>query len=278
MSAENERALRSGGNQPEGVNQKPAKDSVWSKATRRARARAARRGTIAADRRIVIEDTPDRGATTHELTEGGETTRRARRLTDNVAALPLVIRRTVRGKRALVWRTPNGTWWRKGGIIQIKRSDSTPDSGHAFVVTLYKGANVEDVRFLLGIVADARRAINLDLWDKINTDWADDLTFGFTASRRYVDPYIHSDYSMRALVCDEPLCRHQWHDAPLHEFDSIDGAGYSLSVTRCDDEPAWHVDVSTDDAEFTPTGLTGFINDLQWMRAECERVNARRGI
>ncbi len=59
--------------QGEGTTKKPGTDSVSDKATRHARAKVARRGTVAADRRIVIEDAPTVAtiATGGKLKSGG---------------------------------------------------------------------------------------------------------------------------------------------------------------------------------------------------------------
>lgn len=259
--------------QGEGKNQKPSEDSVWSKATRHARARAARRGTVAADHRIAIKDTPDRTATVHRrpTAPAPDPTPRAQRFAADVARLPLVIRRTSIGNRTHVWRTADGLWWRKGGLIQIRPGAL---GERAFVLTLFKGANASDVKFLLRIIADARAGIGLDLWMRVTAPWADDQTFLFDSSRLYEDPHTHIDTSSRALVCDEPRCVHQWHDYPLHELDSAEGDGYSITVSRYGKAKDWHVDVDVNGCEFSPTELARFINDLQWMRTECERVNS----
>lgn len=259
--------------QGEGETKKPAQDSVGSKATRRARAAAARPGTIAADHRIIIDDTPDTDAEQSRLT--GTSKRRNARLADaELAALPLIVRRTSGSQRVRVWRTADGRWWRRGGTIRIQKWP-TPDGERAFVINVWRGANSDDVKFMQRIVEGARRGEDFDfLWSPITSDWADEHTYHSVTSRPYSDPYTHGDYAGRVSICDEPLCRSQWHDGtPLHELDTAEGPGYSIIVGRVDDEPLWHVDVYADGAEFTPRELTGFVNDLQWMRAECERAN-----
>lgn len=270
-----EEAPGAGGNQPEGENQKPAKDSVESKATRRARAAAARPGTVAADHRIIIEDTPDTDA---EVTKpSGTATRRHARLADTeLARLPLIIRHGTAGRRARIWRTTDGQWWRRGGTVQIRRCPSL-DGARAFVVTIWKGANSDDVRFMLKTVERTRRGEDFGFfWDRIVAGWADEHTYTSGTSRVYRDPYTHGDFSQRPMVCDVPLCRSQWHEGdPLHEVGAIDGDGYWINVCRTADEDLWHVDVHADYAEFTPDQVADFVNDLQWMRAECERANAK---
>lgn len=260
------------GQDVEGENQKPSKDSVWSKATRRARARNAQRGMVAADHRIVIVDTPDGDAVVRNRRKSTERTPREIRMAEDLAGLPIEIRRTGIGRRTMVWRTSDGGWWRKGGIIHIRKSPTTGE--RAFVVTISKGANANDVKFLLGVIDDARRGDALELWSRVTANWADDQTFVFDSSRPYGDPYTHIDSTSRAIVCDDPRCVHQWHDYPLHELDSAAGEGYSISVSRHRSEKHWHVEVMAD-GEFTPAELSVFVNDLQWMQAECEKANGR---
>lgn len=259
----------------EGEDQKPSQDSIWSKATRRARAAAATPGTIAADRRVAIADVTDCDATIHQRPRQATSTRRGARITDAVVGLPMIVRRTTLGRHALVWRTADGQWWRKGGMIQIRQQSN---GGRAFVVTLFEGANAQDAQFLIDIVRDARNGIGLELWDRIEAEWADEMTFIFDSSRPYRDPYTTRDYSAPAKVCAEPLCRDLWHGEveTVHELDSVGGDAYSITICRLDGEAEWYVDIDVHQSDFSPSALLGFVNDLQWMRTECEKANAER--
>ncbi|MBT2483366.1 MULTISPECIES: hypothetical protein [unclassified Microbacterium] len=263
------------GTAAEGEDQKPAKDSIWGKATRRARAGAATPGTIAADRRVAIADGADCEATIHQRPRQSTSTRRVARITDAVVGLPMIVRRTTVGRRALVWRTADGKWWRKGGVVQIRQQSS---GERAFVLTLFKGANAQDAQFLTDIVRDARNGIALELWSRTEAEWADEMTFLFDSSRPYCDPYTSHDYSAPAEVCAEPLCRHPWHGEAeiVHELDSVGGEAYSITICRLDYEEEWYVDVDVHQSDFSPSQLLGFVNDLQWMRAECEKTNATK--
>lgn len=271
----NEKAPGAGGIQSEGDDQKPAEDSIWSQATRERRAAAAGLGTIAADAQIAIDDRPDPEATTSVRPTERTSARRALRMAEAVAGLPLIVQRTARSRRTLVWRTADGHWWRKGGIVQIKPHGAHP---RAFVVTLYDGANADDAKYLTDVVSDARRGVGLELWDPVTRpEWADDLTFGYTASRIYRDPYVHEDWSGIAELCTDDLCMQQWHEDPLHQIEAAEGPGYAIAVSRYDTEPEWHVDVYANGASMTPDQVDAFANDLQWMRTECEKANARSG-
>lgn len=118
-----------------------------SKATRKARAAAARPGTIAADHRIDIDDRIVRNPSTPSREERSELPEpRLRRVVeDEVAHLPLFVRTTERN-RVRIWRSADGSWWRTGGSVRIQRWP-TPDGERAFVVTLYKGANRGDIEW-----------------------------------------------------------------------------------------------------------------------------------
>lgn len=271
-----ENAPGAGGNQPEGTDQKPAEDSIWSKATRRSRAAAALPGTVAADHRVAIQDVPTADAEVGRPT--GQAKRRHTRLADHeLRALPLIIRRTEIGRRSYVWRTADGHWWRRGGTIRIQRHPR-PDGERAFIITLWKGANSDDLRFMLQTVERARRGEDFDLfWDLVAADWADEHTYQSKTSRPYGDPHTMADHSGRPVICDEPLCGRLWHDSDeaLHELDAAQGPGYSVSVNRFLSDRDWHVYVGAQ-AELSEGDLAGFMNDLQWMRTECEKANAGR--
>ena len=270
--------------QGEGETKKPGTDSVSDKATRHARAKVARRGTVAADRRIVIEDVPTVAtiATGRKL-KSATPPRDLRALGEELQSIPVVVRRTSVGRRARVWRTANGEPWRQGGIVQLRKW--APAGGERrFVVTLFKGANVDDVEFLMWMVAVARRGEGFgQIWERVEADWADELTFSTgTASRPYEDPYTMIDRSPGAVPCDEPLCSAKWHpDYEDHVLDEAShheaGRSWEIEVYRPlgVSEP-WKMSVHVDDFYGDPADVAAFVQDLQWMRAECERANNAR--
>lgn len=262
------------GQDAEGGNQKPSQDSVESKATRHARAAAARPGSIASDRKLIIEDSPATEVSV-VLPTGRASRRHARLAASELRALPLVIHQTSAAKRARVWRTPDGTWWRQGGAVRIQRWPDA-ESERAFVLFVHKGSNSDDVKYLLRVIESARRGEDFDLlWDPVTAEWADELTFVSRMSRRYDDPYSHRDTSPRAIVCTDSMCRELWHaGVAAHVVDSAEGPGYSITVCRYAAEKNWHIDVDTSGTEFTPKDVEGYVNDLRWMIAECERANA----
>ncbi|MBY6061604.1 hypothetical protein [Microbacterium esteraromaticum] len=271
------------GKSVEGENQKPTKDSVESKATRHARAAKAPRGTIAADRRIVVEDVPARDATVHEhaVVEAAPP-RDVVRAEDELAHLPLRIRRTTSGLRARVWRSGDGTWWRQGGHVWIRETSGE----RAFCITLYKGANEGDLRFMLELIEAARAGKGFgSVWHPVTAAWADDLTFSTgSSSRPYADPYTHTDREADVHPCDDDTCAKLWHaDADDHELDgggksfAEDMGGYEISVQRAQEPDApWRVRVNVGWFDGMPADVASFVNDLQWMQGECERANRER--
>ncbi|WZH38753.1 MAG: hypothetical protein PIR02_08780 [Microbacterium enclense] len=264
----------------------PAPTSTAAQA-RAARAKAAARGTIAADPRIVIEDAPTPVSETRAATvQDAEVVslRNARLAEDELAHLPVFIVKGTGGRHAKVWRSTDGKWWRRGGAVRIQRWPEQ-DGPRAFVVYLHEGANRGDLDMLLGAVERARSGKGLaDEWERIEQPWADELTFKLTfSSWSYVDPYTHRDPSPRVYPCNEPLCLRKWHeDGVTHVLDEVrvklpDMRGqYSVSVTRCLDEDTWIVDVFTDEFFGTADDAAEFASHLQWMTAECRKANAAR--
>lgn len=270
--------------QGEGMTKKPGQGSVNDKVTRHARAKVARRGTVAADRRIVIEDMPAAATIATGKTIAAATLPRGLRvLGEDLQSIPVVVRRTSQGRRARVWRSANGEYWRQGGIVHLRKW--APAGGERrFVVTLYKGANVDDVEFLLWMVEVARRSEGFGtLWEHIEAEWADELTFSTgSSSRPYGDPYSMIDRSPDAVVCDEPLCSATWHpDWQNHVVDHVRhreaGKSWEIEVRRpVEGRDPWTVDIVVDDFFGTPADVAELVNELNWMRAECERANACR--
>lgn len=258
-----------------------------SKATRKARAAAARPGTIAADHRIAIDDRPARTV----YTDGSKQARKrycdpSESFTDEeLATLPLRITNAP-SSRVLVWRGPDGTWYRNGAWLRIRpRKDG---AGREYQIVLLKGANRDDLQVMLRAIARLRNGEHHQRWKRVNPtepgwEWADDQTYTYSfCSRTYNDPYTHSDRSPDVTACTEPRCRDRWDeeygvhvvDEVKRTFESDSGPySYSVRVTRGLDEDQWSVDVYTDDFFGTPDDVARLLNDLQWMQEECRRAN-----
>ncbi len=270
----------------EGVNDSGSKQesvaiSVPSgKRARKARARNARRRSVAADHRIVIEDVPAPGI---YLADNPTKTSRGqlcdpRELfsADELASMPLVIRKTPSGARARVWRSHDGTWYRCGGYLRIEDVNGR----RVFQITLSKGANLDDLAFLRREVDRLRTGNSRRTWRGVVGSLADERTLVHEFRHRpYADPYLNRDPSPRVRVCEEPKCRDQWHgDYDAHTLDAVshdtDDGSYSIAVRRERNASTWCVTVYADDFYGTPKDVSAFVNDLQWMRAECERANS----
>jgi hypothetical protein len=267
------------GQNPEGIN-------LMSKATRKARAAAAVPGTVAADRRIDIDERVDpRGEVLSREERAALPQARLRRLVEQeFAHLPLRVRNTTQGRRVRIWRSVDGRWWRLGGAIRIQR---WPVEGgeRAFVVTLFKGANEDDLQVLLRAVEKARTGAGFEaLWSPLEADWADDLTFSYRWARAYDDPFTHSDPARDVAACTDALCVDRWHDeCGRHHLDEVvkelpDGAGrYRIVVGKDFDDNGrgWIVDVYTDEFYGSAADVASFVSDLQWMQAVAEKANER---
>lgn len=262
---------------------KPTAESS-AKTTRKNRARAAIPGTIAANPRIIVEDSPDLEAETgsiDKITSGIDV--RDLFTADELSELPIVIRNS-RVERTRVWRSGNGEWWRVGGRLRLQLDRRT--GIRSLVVLLCRGANEDDLQWILR-AANRTRATDLGaLWDRIEASWADERTFtlGFCA-RPYGDPYTHRDASPEVVACDMDLCRDKWHHRNgVHVLDEIERnlpekrGTYRLRVihegANDDAGNGWIVETYTDDFYGIADDVATFVNDLQWMQGECNRANA----
>jgi hypothetical protein len=257
-----------------------------SKATRKTRAAEARTGTVAADHRIEIVDAPNTSAvvTMRPLHPAKPDARAARLAAGEFASMAVHVVQTRASRRAQVWRTADGEWWRRGGTVRIQKWPE-PDGARSFVVFLWKGANEDDLKFMLEQVERARQGIAFDdEWQRVTSDWADDLTFACTLSRSYLDPYTHRDDSLHVHACDDALCIRKWHKTyDRHELDEVrkqipsKEGSYRIAVGRDVDAPpnGWIVDVYTDEFYGTPDDVAAFVSDLQWMQEECRRANEK---
>lgn len=255
-----------------------------SKGTRKARAAAAANGTVASQRAVRIIDRPMTDVVTREENRQRQYVDPARAFTaDELATMPVVVAES-RAGRVTVWRGADGTWYRVGGSLRIQPAKD--GSGSQFKILLYKGATYDDLKVLEREASRTKAGDGGRLWVKRGTDWApwaDDRTYTFAfTNRTYADPYTHVDHSPRVAVCTMPGCLDQWHEVGfgVHRFDFVQrdlgSRGlYSIGVTRgTDRDDQWIVDVYTDEFYGRAEDVASLVNDLQWMRAECDRANA----
>jgi hypothetical protein len=261
-------------------------DKATKKKTRKERAKAARPGSVAADSRIHIQSTPSN--TVVFQSEQRKKSPAGNRMfnlgavfsMDDIAAMPVVIRKTSRGSRVKVWRTGLGTWHRECGLVRVQMQDGV----RSVVITLFKGANEADLRFLKDAVDTVRSGHGGRDWVKVTAPWADDQTYSLIFnSRNYADPFERSDPSPSVWVCDEPHCLAKWHteESSFHTMERVENevgkyASYTIEICKDARRPrsSWFIDVVA--AEFTeaaPEHVASFVNDLQWMAEECRRAN-----
>ncbi|MBP2419662.1 hypothetical protein [Microbacterium imperiale] len=252
-----------------------------SKVAREQRAAKARPGTIAADPRIDIFDTPTEATMYDEPERKVEYVDPSEHLSaEEIAAMPLWFRSS--SSPVQVWRSMDGTWWRDSGHLRIQLCK---DGVRRFVLFLSDGATRTDLKHLLDTVHRHRAGKTRRAWRQHSAGFGgsgDDLTFSLAFHHReYADPYTHRETDLEVAVCDEPLCGADWHDGyGTHEADSVtrklpEGRGrYQISVTRMPEagEP-WKVDVFSDEFFGTPEDVALFVSDLQWMSETCRRAN-----
>ncbi|MGB3733155.1 hypothetical protein [Microbacterium sp.] len=263
-------------------------DYVWSesvapekskaekaRARRKYRALHAPGGSIAADDRVTVEDAPSNRAEVIVNPFRG-----AKHYKYDASGLPLIVRKTSRGQRVRIWRTPDGKWWREAGAIQVRKWDgegkSTAGGERAFVLTLFKGANVADLEYLREYV-DRARADRLvrPLWQRVHADWADRQTFHLGVSRPYSDPYVHSDKSPLIWFCDDIQCSAAWHEEGAdHEHDEITNDDYTLTIWRGRHKKKWLLSVTVDSCGLNSRQAASLANDIQWMQQTCDKLNA----
>ncbi|KJL35460.1 hypothetical protein [Microbacterium azadirachtae] len=261
-------------------------DKTTEKKARKARAKAALPGTIAADSRIDIQSEPE-GHTvfTNQNPKKAPSGRRLVDLADvfggdDLAQMPVIVRETSIGNRVRVWRAPDGSWHRRGGGVLLKMRKGT----RSFVITTYKGANEKDLLNLIGVVEDVAEGKKRKHWEKVDEAWADDRTFKLVFnSRRYADPFDHADPSPRVFFCSESRCIERWHtdESTFHTLDHVEKevgkyASYVIEVNKnaLEANSSWFVDlVTTEFSEATPTQVASLVNDLQWAAEECRRAN-----
>lgn len=258
-------------------------------AARHERAMMAFPHTAAADPDIIIRDTPVMDFEHVALAKlkaspSTQTPRRKRDVIEMFSALPVRFTRSSSSAHVSIWRTMDGRWWRKPGVV---RSQLMPDGQRAFNVILYIGANEADVTFLLTMVAKARAGEGIDeMWRPVQAEWADELTLKCAMSRPYDDPYRLFDDEAKVVVCTEPRCVEQWHHAfGVHTMETIsretgDG-GYDIRAVLpldADESVGWTVDLQADDFRGADNDVSSLVNDLQWVHEECRRANAERAI
>lgn len=257
-----------------------------SKHTRKARAAAARPGSIAANPKINIRNKVSVGAT---FDDDNPKSLYGERLidpadvftADELAEMPLVIRMTKTGERVKIWRDARGEWFREAGILRIQKQ---ADGHHGYVIILDRGATESDLKKLLKIVQDARAGSTERHWQQLlEMAGADEktLTHRFL-SMSYVDPYVHADNSPLVTVCDEPRCVKKWHagEGSVHTLDSAEDSSeridYQITVQKDVDDQAglgWYVNVHVPEFYGRPEDVASLVVDLQWMQEACRRAN-----
>lgn len=259
-----------------------------SKRTRKARAAAAQHGTAAADAKIDIiskiateiipwdqvSGTPlvDELVSPADIFTGEE-----------LATMPLLIRKGHAGCRTKIRRSADGTWWRRGGDLYIREIEGR----RCFVIYLWKGATKRDLDSLRAEV-DRTRVQGRSSWVRSTTTRADEKTLWFRfAEYACKDPFTHVAYGdrddERVFICTDSLCTEKTHYGKegRHVLDAIyktirEGVTYEISVVKDvtdSDDRGWYIDLCTDEFYGTPNDVSTFVNDLQWMREECRRAN-----
>lgn len=203
---------------------------------------------------------------------------------EELASMPLEFRIS-KQTTVSVWRADDGSWFRGCGLVRIQRLS---DGRVGFKITLFKGGTREDIRFLERLVEHAREG-KTDGWKKLDPNefaWCDDRTFSVALRHRpTVDPQLRDrDASDLVIECDDDRCRDAWHlaNGSYHQLDWISrelkrGEGsYDIRIERPTDEPAapWNVNVYANEFYGHPDDVAEFVNDLQWLTAECAKANA----
>lgn len=253
------------------------------KAARKSRAASATARTVAADHRVRIDDVPRHGVAVHPAAATAETDLRTVFGEDELASMPVVVRRLKRNNIPVqVWRTPDGKWWRNGGQLRVQIDSRT--GIRSFIVWMAKGATRDDVEFLLTLARLSRAGEAGSIWAPLVTEWADEKTFLLAfSSRSYADPYQHVEMSGEVDVCDVERCREGWHTRyAAHVSDEITSdlpkhhGSYTIRVIREWDAPnsGWIVELYTDDFYGDAADVASLLNDLKWAQAECDQANA----
>ena len=173
-------------------------------------------------------------------------------------------------KTAYEWTDQDGSRWRRAGhIIASPYSD-----GGRFKMVLYAGATMHDLNQLRHWVELARAGQFTRFgWESIPlVDGPDG--YRFSASHR---PDRH-EYGP-IVECSESACRETFHanaDDQWHEADSIVKNGYSITLQRWEHEELWEVYLIATDCGLDVSGTAGLASDLQWMAAECRKLNSER--
>lgn len=259
-----------------------------AKQARKLRAKNAKKGSLAADPRIKITDSPNMGC----VHVGAKRSPGGIELVDphdafsddELADMPIVYVRATFG-RLHIWRDNKGTWFRTPGRITIRLRNGE----RVIQVALFDGADEHDLWFFRKTIEKLKAGRRQDpQWVRITSDWADERTFALVfTSRAYVDPYTNGSEAAKVSICKEKLCREQIHegDEP-HTLEVLQRDlgkyfGYEIEINKYsrDKDARWElfVDVGTEMSEATPEMVSTFANDLSWMAIECANANAKDG-
>ncbi|AKV86384.1 hypothetical protein AKG07_08805 [Microbacterium sp. CGR1] len=267
--------------------QQPKKPSA--KKARKIRAKNARKGTLAADPRIKITDSPSMDCVhlgAKKSPNGNELVDPHDSFSDEeIADMPVVYVAATYG-RLHIWRDNTGAWFRRAGRITIRLRKGE----RVIQVALHDGADEHDLRWFNEAIEELKNGRpNSPQWVRITSDWADDRTFALVfTSRRYGDPYLKGSNAAKVAVCTERLCREQVHeDGDPHTLETLQRSlgkyfTYEIEIKKYSDENDAHwfvnVDGGAELSEATPEMLSTFANDLQWMSIECANANAKEAL
>lgn len=199
----------------------------------------------------------------------------------NLDGLECVVRPGTAYKRAHVWEGIDGTWFRRGGAVTLRRGK---DGEFRFIIYLYPGANEGDYRFLERVVHHARDgALLRHGWDT-RTDENDEQWWSYACSREYLtpdqSPYTTADPGAQLLVCTDNRCTDAVHESSGddHTVDVVEAEQWRIEVSRYVDrdgeQKRYEVGVTVE-ANLTPTQVASLVNDLQWAGAVCHAVNGK---
>jgi hypothetical protein len=175
------------------------------------------------------------------------------------------------------WNDTDEGWFRSAGYII-----ASPGTFDRFKIVLYRGATRADLEWLETAVRLAKRGFFLRHgWNEV-VGYDRQYAFDWSRSVDLKDYPGMTRVSVPLVECTEPACRESIHDGGetiLHEADKIKGDGYEVSLEAVESagrHDPWMVCVDVGDGEFTPASAAGLASDLQYLAAECRKLNEQR--
>lgn len=170
-----------------------------------------------------------------------------------------------------------GTVWRRAFVIV-----ADPQVEKEFRIFLFAGATIYDLKRAEDLIARAKAgAFNPDMWKRRDSrnNWVSDKWF----VRRDVDEGIRSLVECSVDVCIDAYHSRHPDDGPSHRMESTEhpDGHYSVNAHIFDEEIGWQTWV--DFGQEIPDGRPGMaimraaLNDLEWLQAECDKLNAAAG-